>query len=107
MASTAATADSEGERQGSDEHRPLHEILRVIRDVQHREAVQNDPDEDRASHGADHVRAALVELICKETHSCYIGDREHSHEWGYGCGACPACDLRGRGYRRWREARGR
>jgi 7-cyano-7-deazaguanine synthase len=51
--------------------------------------------------------AALVELIRKETHSCYIGDREHSHDWGYGCGACPACDLRGRGYRRWREARGR
>jgi 7-cyano-7-deazaguanine synthase len=51
--------------------------------------------------------AALVELIREETHSCYLGDRAHQHDWGYGCGACPACDLRGRGYRRWREAQGR
>src|ERR1700735_3177813 len=60
MASTAATADSEGQREGSDEHRALNEILGVIGDVQHREAVQDDPDEDRASHGADYVGAALV-----------------------------------------------
>jgi 7-cyano-7-deazaguanine synthase len=51
--------------------------------------------------------AALVELIREETHSCYLGDRAHKHDWGYGCGTCPACDLRGRGYRRWREAQGR
>jgi 7-cyano-7-deazaguanine synthase len=50
--------------------------------------------------------AALVELIRDETHSCYLGDREHKHDWGHGCGTCPACDLRARGYRRWREARG-
>jgi 7-cyano-7-deazaguanine synthase len=48
--------------------------------------------------------AALVELIREETHSCYVGDRTHRHDWGYGCGTCPACELRGRGYRRWREA---
>jgi len=36
----------------------------------------------------------LVELIRTETHSCYQGDRTGLHEWGYGCGACPACDLR-------------
>jgi 7-cyano-7-deazaguanine synthase len=51
--------------------------------------------------------AALVDLIREETHSCYIGDRTHRHEWGCGCGACPACDLRARGYWRWREAQGR
>ena len=40
----------------------------------------------------------LVELIRTETHSCYQGDRTGLHEWGYGCGACPACDLRRKGW---------
>ena len=41
---------------------------------------------------------ALVELIVEESHSCYRGDRSKRHDWGYGCGTCPACDLRARGY---------
>ncbi|MGH7029155.1 MAG: 7-cyano-7-deazaguanine synthase, partial [Stellaceae bacterium] len=41
---------------------------------------------------------ALVTLIRDETHSCYLGDRAHRHEWGYGCGACPACALRRAGW---------
>jgi 7-cyano-7-deazaguanine synthase len=41
---------------------------------------------------------ALVELIVEHTHTCYQGDRTHRHAWGYGCGACPACELRARGY---------
>jgi 7-cyano-7-deazaguanine synthase len=40
----------------------------------------------------------LVELIRDETHSCYQGDRTHLHDWGYGCGACPACELRRKGW---------
>jgi 7-cyano-7-deazaguanine synthase len=40
----------------------------------------------------------LVDLIVEHTHTCYLGDREHRHPWGYGCGACPACELRARGY---------
>ncbi len=40
----------------------------------------------------------LVDIIRRETHSCYEGDREHRHEWGAGCGKCPACELRRRGY---------
>ncbi|WP_209798226.1 7-cyano-7-deazaguanine synthase QueC [Azospirillum melinis] len=44
----------------------------------------------------------LVELVRKETHTCYNGDRNHSHEWGYGCGQCPACDLRAQGWERFR-----
>jgi 7-cyano-7-deazaguanine synthase len=40
----------------------------------------------------------LVELIREETHSCYQGERSHRHDWGYGCGACPACDLRRKGW---------
>jgi 7-cyano-7-deazaguanine synthase len=46
----------------------------------------------------------LVELIIEETHSCYMGDRTRLHPWGFGCGACPACDLRAQGYGRWRES---
>ena len=41
---------------------------------------------------------ALVELILEETHSCYRGDRQHRHSWGYGCGDCPACALRRHGW---------
>jgi len=41
---------------------------------------------------------ALVQLIIEHTHTCYLGDREHRHAWGYGCGTCPACLLRARGY---------
>ena len=42
--------------------------------------------------------APLVDLIVRHTHSCYLGDRTHPHPWGFGCGACPACDLRRRGW---------
>lgn len=42
--------------------------------------------------------AALLELIRTETHTCYMGDRTHLHRWGYGCGSCPACELRLNGY---------
>lgn len=44
----------------------------------------------------------LVELIVRESHTCYLGDRTHRHVWGYGCGECPACELRADGYRRFR-----
>jgi len=40
----------------------------------------------------------LIELIRRDTHSCYKGDRSKLHDWGYGCGACPACDLRKAGW---------
>src|SRR3954471_6359313 len=49
--------------------------------------------------------AALVDLVVEETHSCYRGDRSTRHAWGYGCGACPACELRADGWRRWRAGR--
>ena len=44
----------------------------------------------------------LVQLIVEHTHTCYLGDREHRHAWGYGCGACPACELRANGWQKWR-----
>lgn len=46
----------------------------------------------------------LVDLILEETVTCYLGVRERRHEWGYGCGRCPACTLRARGYRRYTAA---
>jgi 7-cyano-7-deazaguanine synthase len=45
---------------------------------------------------------ALVELIVETSHTCYRGDRDHRHPWGYGCGDCPACELRAAGYEEWR-----
>ena len=46
---------------------------------------------------------SLVDMIIEHTHSCYKGDRSQRHEWGYGCGSCPACELRARGFHAWRE----
>jgi 7-cyano-7-deazaguanine synthase len=40
----------------------------------------------------------LVTLIREQTHTCYLGERGQLHDWGYGCGTCPACDLRAKGY---------
>ena len=48
---------------------------------------------------------ALVDLILEESHTCYAGERGQRHEWGYGCGLCPACRLRAAGYAAYREAR--
>lgn len=46
----------------------------------------------------------LIELLLAETHTCYLGDREHRHAWGFGCGECPACRLRADGYAKWTAA---
>lgn len=45
---------------------------------------------------------ALVDLILEETHTCYLGERGTRHDWGYGCGTCPACTLRAQGWTRYR-----
>ena len=45
----------------------------------------------------------LVQAVVELTHSCYLGDRSHRHDWGYGCGECPACELRAAGYVKWNE----
>ena len=46
---------------------------------------------------------ALVDLIRADTHTCYLGERGALHDWGYGCGTCPACALRARGYQQFRQ----
>ncbi len=47
----------------------------------------------------------LVDLIIEHTHTCYLGDRTHRQDWGYGCGECPACDLRAKGFARWHSSK--
>ena len=42
----------------------------------------------------------LVDLIREQSHTCYLGERGAQHDWGFGCGECPACSLRAKG---WRE----
>ncbi len=46
----------------------------------------------------------LIDLLLAETHTCYLGDRTHRHDWGYGCGECPACRLRAEGFAKWKAA---
>ena len=48
----------------------------------------------------------LVDLILEHSHTCYLGERGARHPWGYGCGACPACELRARGWETWRTQSG-
>jgi len=45
--------------------------------------------------------AALVDLIIEHTHTCYKAERTRRHPWGYGCGGCPACGLRAKGWQQW------
>ncbi len=44
---------------------------------------------------------ALVDIVIDHSHTCYLGVRDQRHDWGFGCGTCPACDLRARGWREW------
>ena len=46
---------------------------------------------------------ALVDLIVEHTHTCYLGDRVHRQAWGYGCGTCPACELRAKGFEKFQR----
>ena len=48
---------------------------------------------------------AFLDLLIEESHSCYLGDRTRRHEWGYGCGTCPACQLRAQGFAKFKSRR--
>lgn len=49
--------------------------------------------------------SALVDLIVEHSHTCYLGDRSRRQAWGYGCGTCPACELRAKGWDAWQTTR--
>ena len=55
--------------------------------------------------GQDLGGARFEQLIIDETHSCYLGDRSQKHAWGFGCGTCPACELRANGFTKYQAAR--
>ncbi|MEI9805298.1 MAG: 7-cyano-7-deazaguanine synthase QueC [Pseudolabrys sp.] len=48
---------------------------------------------------------ALLDLVVEHSHSCYLGDRSHRHDWGYGCAECPACRLRAQGFAKFMSER--
>lgn len=43
----------------------------------------------------------LVQIVRQDTHTCYLGERGRLHDWGHGCGKCPACELRATGHAEW------
>jgi 7-cyano-7-deazaguanine synthase len=48
---------------------------------------------------------AFLDLVIEDSHSCYLGDRGKRHDWGYGCGTCPACQLRAQGFAKFKSRR--
>jgi 7-cyano-7-deazaguanine synthase len=55
---------------------------------------------------ADEIGGALlVDLIVTDTVTCYEGNCKDRHDWGFGCGRCPACELRRKGWNEWRSGR--
>ena len=56
---------------------------------------------DKAATWALAYELGVLDITVRLTHTCYLGDRTKFHPWGYGCGACPACDLRAAGWRRF------
>jgi 7-cyano-7-deazaguanine synthase len=59
---------------------------------------------DKASTWALADRLGVAALVIEESHTCYRGDRDRRHAWGYGCGDCPACRLRADGFAAWQAA---
>ncbi|MHA1517657.1 MAG: 7-cyano-7-deazaguanine synthase QueC [Alphaproteobacteria bacterium] len=56
------------------------------------------------AHAQDLGGDALVHIVIEETHTCYKGERGTRYDWGYGCGECPACELRAKGYWEWQDS---
>lgn len=48
---------------------------------------------------------AFLDLLIEDSHSCYLGDRGKRHDWGYGCGICPACQLRAQGFAKFKTSK--
>jgi len=48
---------------------------------------------------------AFLDLVIEDSHSCYLGDRSRRHDWGFGCGTCPACQLRAQGFAKFMNRR--
>ena len=48
---------------------------------------------------------AFLDLLIEDSHSCYMGDRSRRYDWGYGCGTCPACQLRAQGFAKFKTSK--
>jgi 7-cyano-7-deazaguanine synthase len=48
---------------------------------------------------------ALIAIVKEDTHTCYLGERGVRRPWGYGCGRCPACELRSKGWTEYAAGR--
>jgi len=59
---------------------------------------------DKAATWAMADSLGILDVTVESTHTCYLGDRTHRHAWGWGCGTCPACELRAAGWARWKGA---
>lgn len=46
----------------------------------------------------------FLTVVLEDSHTCYNGDHNTNHVWGYGCGECPACKLRANGFEAFVEA---
>lgn len=58
---------------------------------------------DKAQTWALSERLGVLDAVVEHSHTCYLGDRTRRHDWGWGCGTCPACGLRARGWERFRR----
>lgn len=47
----------------------------------------------------------FLDVVINDSHTCYNGDHETKHEWGFGCGECPACELRAKGYEEFKNGK--
>ena len=45
----------------------------------------------------------VLDTVLELSHTCYEGDRDTQHDWGWGCGECPACKLRAKGWDEFQE----
>lgn len=63
-------------------------------------------DIDKAETWALAKEEGILNIVIEASHTCYNGDREHRHDWGYGCGACPACRLRAKGWLEYQQRGG-
>ncbi len=49
-------------------------------------------------------KEGVLDIVLEYSHTCYEGVRDKKHKWGYGCGSCPACVLRVKGYEEFRAS---
>lgn len=80
---------------------PLAAALRAGMDFPDLELVTPLMNLSKAETWALASELGVTQTIIEHTHTCYNGEREVKHIWGYGCGFCPACETRAKGYREW------